>query len=113
MNLLEIKKYLEKEVKIPIQIGKIVDGDGIGLFGTSGYTPIFYMDNTIIEYTGLQVISRNSSYVEGELNINKVFKLLNKLEGFKPEQSPFFIGRDEKDRADFSVNYTITKEGTI
>ena len=94
-----------------ITIGNVVDGNGVGLFSTSGLKPIFYFDDTVMTYEGLQIISRHTSYLEGEKNINRIFALLNNLEGYEPQQNPFFIGRDEKGRAEFSVNYIVTKEG--
>ena len=94
-----------------ITIGSIVDGDGTGLFSTSGLKPSFYFDDTMVTYDGLQIVVRNTSYVEGEKIINSIFSLLNKINGYTPQQSPFFIGHDEKNRSEFSVNYIITKEG--
>lgn len=107
-----ILNYLEENgIMETITIGSIVDGNGVGLFSTSGLEPTFYFDDTAIEYPGLQVIVRNESYSKGENVINAIFSLLNKLEGFKPQQSPFGIGKDEKGRSEFSVNYIIMKEG--
>ena len=103
-----IKQYLEQNgINETITIGSIVDGDGVGLFSTTGLEPTFYFDDTTIEYIGLQIISRN----KGEQVIKDIFSLLNKLEGYKPQQSPFSIGKDEKGRSEFSVNYIISKEG--
>ena len=94
-----------------ITIGSIVDGDGVGLFNTSGLQPTFYFDDTLFEYIGLQIISRNKRYSKGEKVIKDIFSILNTLECYKPQQSPFFIGKDEKGRSEFSVNYIIMKEG--
>lgn len=106
-----IKQYLEQNgINETITIGSIVDGDGVGLFNTTGLQPTFYFD-TMTEHIGLQVIVRNSSYCKGEEVINNIFNLLNKLEGYKPQQSPFSIGKDEKGRSEFSVNYIVMKEG--
>lgn len=107
-----IAEYLkENGINVDITIGSIVDGNGVGLFSTSGLKPTFYFDDTITCYDGLQIISRNESYLEGEKIINNIFVLLNSLNQFKPQQSPFSIGKDEKGRSEFSVNYIITKEG--
>ena len=107
----QIKTYLEaNKINENITIGSIVDGDGVGLFNTTGLQPTFYFD-TMTEHIGLQVIVRNSSYCKGEEVINNIFNLLNKLEGYKPQQSPFSIGKDEKGRSEFSVNYIVMKEG--
>ena len=94
-----------------ITIGSVVDGNGVGLFSTSGLKPIFYFDNSRLEQLGLQIIVRNKSYSKAEEIINNIFILLNSLEGYEPQQSPFFIGKDEKNRSEFSVNYIIKKEG--
>lgn len=107
-----IKQYLEQNgINETITIGSIVDGDGVGLFSTTGLEPTFYFDDTTIEYIGLQIISRNKSYPKGEKVIKDIFSILNKLEGYKPQHSPFFIGKDENGRSEFSVNYIILKEG--
>ena len=107
-----IKQYLEQNgINETITIGSIVDGDGVGLFSTTGLEPTFYFDDTTIGYIGLQIISRNKRYPKGEKVIKDIFSLLNKLEGYKPQQSPFSIGKDEKGRSEFSVNYIISKEG--
>lgn len=94
-----------------ITIGSVIDGNGVGLFNTSGLKPIFYFDNSRLEQLGLQIIVRNKSYSKAEEIINNIFILLNSLEGYEPQQSPFFIGKDEKNRSEFSVNYIIKKEG--
>ncbi len=107
-----IIKYLkENGIEETITIGSIVDGNGVGLFSTTGLEPIFYLDDTMMEKKGLQIISRHESYSEGEKIINDIFTLLNKLEGYKPQQSPFHIDKDKKGRSEFSVNYIIMKEG--
>lgn len=107
-----IVKYLKDNgIEVPTTIGSIVDGNGVGLFSTTGLEPTFYFDDTMMENKGLQIISRHESYSNGEKIINDIFVLLNRLEGYKPQQSPFYIGKDEKGRSEFSVNYIIMKEG--
>ena len=107
-----ISKYLkENNITEIITIGSLRDGNGVGLFATSGQSPTFYFDDSTIEYPGLQVIVRNESYAKCEEIINNIFGLLNKLEGYTPQQSPFSLGKDEKGRSEFSVNYIIMKEG--
>ena len=107
-----IVKYLKDNgIKVPITIGSIIDGNGVGLFSTTGLEPTFYFADTMIENKGLQIISRHESYSNGEKIINDIFTLLNKLEGYKPQQSPFHIDKDKKGRSEFSVNYIIMKEG--
>lgn len=108
----EIKQYLEQNgINEFVTIGSIIDGNGVGLFSTTGLEPTFYFDDTIAENRGLQIVVRNESYSKCEETINSIFGLLNKLEGYKPEQSPFSIGKDEKGRSEFSVNYIVMKEG--
>ena len=109
--MIEILNYLKNNGINDITIGSVVDGNGVGLFSTSGLKPSFYFDDTMITYDGLQVVVRNISYAEGEIIINSIFSLLNKLEGYTPQQSPFFIGHNEKSQSEFSVNYIIMKEG--
>lgn len=109
--MLDILNFLKNNgVAETITIGSIVDGNGVGLFSTSGLKPTFFMDNTMINNNGLQIVVRNLSYLEGEAIINNIFTLLNSLDGYSPQQSPFFIGH-EKEYSEFSVNYIIMKEG--
>ncbi|MPM26234.1 hypothetical protein SDC9_72735 [bioreactor metagenome] len=108
-----IANFLKDKIDIPITIGSLIDGNGVGLFSTSGLEPTFYFDDEVpLEYNGLQIISRNESYSKGEKIINDIFSIMNSLEGYKPQQSPFHIGKDDKGRSEFSVNYIIMKEGT-
>ena len=93
-----------------ITIGSIIDGNGVGLFETAGQSPTMYFDKTILERKGLQVIVRNKSYEDGKNIINNIFNLLNIQVGFNPQQSPFYLGRNEKGYAEFSVNYIILSE---
>lgn len=110
MLLLDIKGLLEtKEIK-DITIGSIIDGNGVGLFSTAGLAPIMYFDNTTLEKEGLQVIVRNKSYEKAYEIIMKIYEILNNQVGFNPQQSPFYLGRDEKGNAEFSVNYIIYRE---
>lgn len=110
----EIKKYLEENnITLPITIGGLRDDNCIGLFATAGEEPYFFFDKGYIEKKGLQVLVRHKSYEEGESVISKIFKLLNNMDGFKPKQSPFTLGRNEKGYMEFSVNYIIMKTEVI
>ena len=109
--MIEIKRYLiENGITLPITIGSLQDANCIGLFSTSGEEPIFYFAKGYIEKPGLQVLVRHQSYAECESTIKSIFKLLNNRDGFKPKQSPFSLGRNEKGYQEFSVNYIIVKE---
>lgn len=110
MLLLDIKSLLETKGIKDITIGSIIDGNGIGLFATAGLSPTIYFDNTLLERQGLQVIVRNKSYEEACKIIRKIYEILNKQVGFNPQQSPFYLGRDEKGNAEFSVNYIVLTE---
>lgn len=110
----EIKKYLEENnITLPIGIGSLRDDNCIGLFSTAGEEPAFFFDKGYIEKKGLQVLVRHKSYEEGEVVIGNIFKLLNNKDGFKPKQSPFTLGRNEKGYMEFSVNYIITKSEVL
>ena len=110
MNLLEIKQYLEtNNITLPITIGSLKDSNCIGLFATAGQEPNFFFNKGYIEYKGLQVLVRHQSYAECESIINEIYKLLNNTEGFKPSQSPFTLGRNDKGFMEFSVNYIVMK----
>lgn len=110
MLLLDIKSLLEAKGIKNITIGSIIDGNGIGLFATVGLSPTIYFDNTLLERQGLQVIVRNETYEEAFKIIRKIYEVLNKQVGFNPQQSPFYLGRDEKGNAEFSVNYIVLTE---
>ena len=59
---------------------------------------------------------RNKSYEKACKTIDDIFNMLNKEVGFNPQQSPFYLGRNENDYAEFSVNYIVyieTKEGEM
>lgn len=106
----EIKQYLiDNGIDLSITIGSLKDDNCIGLFCTAGQEPVFYFDKGYIEHKGLQVLLRHQSYEEGERIMNLVYKLLNNRERFKPSQSPFTLGRNEKGFMEFSVNYIIMK----
>lgn len=110
----EIKQFLiDNGITLHISIGSLKDDNCIVLFSTAGQEPVFFFSKGYIEKKGLQVMVRHKSYEEGEVIINNVFKLLNNREGFKPNQSPFHIGRNEKGYAEFSVNYIITKSEVL
>ena len=110
----EIKQFLKDNgITLPISIGSLKDDNCIGLFSTAGQEPVFFFSKGYIEKKGLQVMVRHKSYEEGEVIINKIFKLLNNEDGFKPKQSPFALGRNEKGYAEFSVNYIITKSEVL
>lgn len=103
----KIRELIQEEIKEPIIIGGLLDEDCIGLFQTGGQPPTLYFDNTILERVGLQVVTRNKSYEKAYNTIKAIYNLLNKEVGFNPQQSPFYIGRNENGYAEFSVNYII------
>lgn len=110
----EIKQYLEDNgITLPISIGSLKDDNCIGLFSTAGQEPVFFFSKGYVEKKGLQVLLRHQSYEEAERIISMVYKLLNNKEGFKPSQSPFTLGRNEKGYMEFSVNYIITKSEVL
>ena len=104
----KVKEILkDNKLEEAVIIGGLLDDNSIGLFATAGQPPTMYFDKTILERKGLQVIVRNKSYEKAYEIINDVFNILNKEVGFNPQQSPFYIGRNEKGYAEFSVNYII------
>lgn len=98
------------ECDVDITIGSLKDDNCVGIFQTSGQPPIMYFDNTILERSGLQIIVRNKSYEECNRLINSIFNSLNRQVGFNPQQSPFYLGRNENGYAEFSVNYIVLTE---
>lgn len=110
----EIKQYLiDNGIDLPITIGSLKDDNCIGLFATAGQEPSFFFSKGYIEHKGLQVLLRHLSYEEGERIMNMVYRLLNNREGFKPSQSPFTLGRNEKGYMEFSVNYIVMKSEVL
>ena len=63
----------ENRIDEIITIGSVIDGNGVGLFSTSGLKPIFYFDNSRLEQQGLQIIVRNESYSKAEEIINNIY----------------------------------------
>lgn len=111
MQIDKIKALLEENnINETITIGSLIDGNVVGLFQTQGQQPTIYFDNSILEKPGLQVMVRNKSYELGFKIIMEIFNILNKQVGFNPQQSPFYLGRNEKGFAEFSVNYILYME---
>lgn len=111
MNLQEIKQILKVNgITLDIKIGALTDNNCIGLFSTAGQPAVLYFDNQKLERPGLQVYVRHESYEQGYNIIRNVYNILNKQVGFNPQQSPFYVGRNEKNYAEFSVNYIINIE---
>ncbi|KHS56159.1 hypothetical protein QX51_15455 [Terrisporobacter othiniensis] len=108
MLISKVKEILEvNDIKENITMGSLADSDSVGLFATAGQPATLYFDNQKLERPGLQVIVRNKSYEKGFEIIRNIYEILNKQVGFNPQQSPFYIGRDEKGNAEFSVNYIV------
>lgn len=84
------------------------------IYENSGFPPSLTFDNENVEYRGLQVICRGTDYVEVKTRIENIYRLLtcNVIDGLLsiiPSQSPFSIGKDEKSRDEFSVNFKVIK----
>ena len=104
----KVKEILkDNNLEEVIIIGGLLDDNSVGLFATVGQPPTMYFDKTMFERKGLQVLVRNKSYEKAYEIISDVFNILNREVGFNPQQSPFYIGRNEKGYAEFSVNYII------
>lgn len=111
MNLQEIKQILkDNSITLDIKIGSLSDGNSIGLYATAGQPAVLYFDNQKLERPGLQVYIRHESYEQGYTIIRQIYDILNKQVGFSPQQSPFYVGRNEKNYAEFSVNYILKIE---
>ena len=117
MLVSKVKKILEaNKLEDPVMIGSLLDDNSVGLFATAGQPSLLYFDNSRLDKKGLQVIVRNKSYEKAYKIIDDIFNILNKEVGFNPQQSPFYLGRNENDYAEFSVNYIVyieTKEGEM
>jgi hypothetical protein len=86
----------------------------IALFSTGGYEPGLDFAGENVEYPTFQVLGRDRSYQAGFTKINSIYKLLHGNTDMFPliiaQQPPAPLGRDEKKRWEFSVNFKITKE---
>jgi hypothetical protein len=104
----KVKKTLvNNKIEESIIIGGLLDGNSVGLFATAGQPSLMYFDNSRLDKNGLQVVVRNKSYEKGFKVIDNIFNMLNKEVGFSPQQSPFYLGRNENGYAEFSVNYIV------
>ena len=108
MLINRVKEILEaNNLEETILIGSLLDGNSIGLFATAGQPSLLYFDNSRLDRSGLQVIVRDKSYEKAHKTIDNIFNVLNKEVGFNPQQSPFYLGRNENGYAEFSVNYIV------
>ncbi|MDP4143182.1 MAG: minor capsid protein [Bacillota bacterium] len=86
------------------------------LYETGGFEPELTFENDNTEYPGLQIICRGTSYKETRDRINAIYKALHgcsEISGIDlitAIQSPAGIGKDEKLRWEFSVNFKVTKQ---
>jgi len=87
--------------------------DCICLYETKGLKPTAFFNGEGVEYRGLQIMCRGTSYEDVESTINSIYKALQTTivngMSFNAQQSPFSLGKDEKDRWEFSVNFIIIK----
>ena len=104
----KVKEILtNNKIEERIIIGGLLDENSVGLFATAGQPSLMYFDNSRLDRNGLQVVVRNKSYENAYKIIDNIFNILNKEVGFNPQQSPFYLGRNENGYAEFSVNYII------
>lgn len=89
----------------------------VALFEYAGEPPEVATD---IEYPGLQVRVRNTSYSAARVKIDAVYALLHTLANttlsgtkylsiFAVQSSPVPLGRDSSNRVDLAQNYKVTK----
>lgn len=118
-------------------IAQILQTNGIGTIGVDiflGQLPAS-PDNVVVvfeyageppdlhwsgEYPGLQILARNKSYDAGRQKIEQVKNILHGMAEtvinshrfllIRANQSPFFLERDENNRAIFVCNFRIIKE---
>ena len=108
MLISNVKELLENNnIEETVIIGGLLDDNSIGLFATAGQPSLMYFDNSRLDRGGIQVVVRNKSYEKGFKIIDDIFNILNKEVGFNPQQSPFYLGRNENGYAEFSVNYIV------
>ena len=108
MLINKVKEILtNNKIEERIIIGGLLDENSVGLFATAGQPSLMYFDNSRLDRCGLQVVVRNKSYEKACKVINDIFNILNKEVGFNPQQSPFYLGRNENNYVEFSVNYIV------
>lgn len=91
----------------------------VALYEYAGEPPEAAHDSQVLEYPGLQVRVRGTSYSAVKTAIENIqshlFPLANTtLSGsrylyFRPVQSPFSMGRDSSKRVEMVQNYIVTK----
>lgn len=109
--------------QIPAQIstGVPTPDDVSALYEYGGSPPEHVKDlkAPILERSRFQVITRSASYPTGRQKIEQIYQLLAGYRGvlngvaypgIRALQNPFFLDRDDKNRARFVVNFEATKE---
>lgn len=106
-----------------IFLGSIPDtpNDVVGLWEYGGSPPEHVKDQKlpVEELPRLQVITRSASYPTGRLKMEEIYQLLVGYEGvlngvtyksIRALQPPFYLDRDDKNRARFVCNFEVVKE---
>lgn len=116
--------------KIPIWKGGFradQPNTAISLYETGGVGPLFTYNGITLERPSIQIISRSTSYVTARGNAWEVYQILMLVGNdalplststgastvnyvtITPNQSPFDMGTDARDRHQISCNYVIEK----
>ena len=88
--------------------------DGVlSLHETAGFAPLYTHNapSPAIERPGLQVLARDATYTDARARIQAAYDVLAALTDYlaiRPVQMPFAIGRDERNRPMFSVNFALS-----
>ncbi len=122
MLLDDLGDYLETQslgvVNTDIFLGNQPDkpDNCVTLFEYSGDPPDHSRDSRI-DRPGLQVIARNTSYVDGRQKLQQIQNLIDGLNGVTingtryisifANQSPMPLGKDESGRMEWSQNYSV------
>lgn len=116
--------------KIPIWKGGFradQPNTAVSLFETGGVIPLYTYNGLELERPTVQIISRSTSYVTARANAWDIYEILMLVGNaslpvsastssptvqyvtITPNQSPFDMGTDARDRHQISCNYTIEK----
>ena len=112
MILEKVKTLLPKDFKIIIGDVPETPDDVCSLFSTGGYPPIRMLGkkNSYIKYPTFQIRTRSKSYNKAQLFLGKCWQAVegysdDKIKNIVIMSDIFYLGRDEKGRAEFTLNF--------
>ncbi len=106
---------------VDIFVGSIPDrpDDVVGCYEYPGEPPLSTKDRRVYEHPRFQVLTRSKSYQVARLKAERIYQTLDgargefagvNYAGIYALQSPFFLDRDDANRALIVTNYRAVKE---